>query len=61
MSTQEISQSKIEDAIEQYGGEVVSRALDFVHMSDPDGAYTVLEDHGMFEEAEVVAALFFEN
>jgi len=60
MSTQEISQEKIEAAIEEFGGDVVSRALDFVYMSDPDGAYTTLEDHGMFEEAEVVSALFFE-
>lgn len=59
MNTQEISQKKIEAVIEEFGGVVVSSALDIVNLSDPDAAYATLEDNGMIEEAAVVAALYF--
>lgn len=61
MSAQKEKQEIINNAIEQYGGELVSRALDIVYMSDPDSAYTMLEDQGMHEEAEVVYSIFFEE
>ena len=35
--------------------------MEVVAMSDPDGAYTMFEDLGIFDQAEVVEFLYFDG
>jgi len=51
--------AKIQEAIEMFGEEPVSLAMELVAMSDADGAYTMLEDMGQFEAAQAVEFLYF--
>lgn len=55
------TQEAINEAIKMYGEDAVYQAMEVVAMSDPDGAYTMFEDHGMFECAEVVEFLYFDG
>jgi len=50
---------KINEAIETFGPMAVELALALVAISDPDGAYTHLEDMGEYEAAEAVGFLYF--
>lgn len=54
-----IDPQDLELAINTFGREVVDFVISIVSLSDPDGAYTALEDAGMFEHAECVELLFF--
>jgi hypothetical protein len=56
-----IDQQKLNWAIEEWGPEAVQMAMDLVTVSDPDGAYVLLEDHGMFDAAEVIEFLYFDQ
>jgi hypothetical protein len=47
------------EAIELFGDAVVSQTRETVEMSDPDAAYTMFEDMGMFEHSECVEFLYF--
>ena len=53
------TQEAIDEAKELFGEDVVFQAMEVVAMSDPDGAYTMFEDQGMFEFAEAVEFLYF--
>ncbi len=53
--------AKTAEAISIYGSDVVSTVIQMVEMSDPDGAHTMFEDEGMFQHAECVEFLFFEE
>lgn len=55
------TQDKIDAAIAQYGEDAVFQAMEVVAMSDADGAYTMFEDMGMFECAEAVEFLYFDE
>ena len=55
-----VTQEKIDAAIAQFGEDAVYQAMEVVAMSDADGAYTMFEDMGMFECAEVVEFLYFD-
>lgn len=55
-----MTKEKIIEAIEIFGGNVVSEVRTLVDVSDPDGCYTMFEDMGMFEHAECVEFLYFE-
>ena len=55
------TQDKIDAAIAQFGEDVVYQAMEVVAMSDADGAYTMFEDMGMFECAEAVEFLYFDE
>ena len=55
------TQDKIDAAIAQFGEEAVFQAMEVVAMSDADGAYTMFEDIGMFECAEAVEFLYFDE
>lgn len=55
------TQDKIDAAIAQYGEDAVYQAMEVVAMSDADGAYTMFEDIGMFECAEAVEFLYFDE
>ena len=50
---------RIQEAIDQFGEEAVTLAMELVAMSDADGAYTHLEDMGEFAAAEAVEFLYF--
>ena len=52
---------KILEAVENFGLSTVQEVRLMVNMADPDGAYTQFEDEGMFEHAECVAFLYFEE
>ena len=51
---------RIQEAIECVGAEAVSLALTIVSVSDPDGAYTHLQDMGEFEAAEAIEIIYFD-
>lgn len=57
MSTDE----KILKAVEEFGPNTVQEVKLLVDMADPDGAYTQFEDMYMFEHADCVAFLYFEE
>jgi len=53
------AEEKIAEAREIFGDDAVYLALEMVSMSDPDGAYTHLEDMGQFEASEALAFMYF--
>jgi hypothetical protein len=55
------TKEKILEAVENFGLSTVQEVRLMVNMADPDGAYTQFEDEGMFEHAECVAFLYFEE
>lgn len=55
----EPGQERVVEAIEQFGEDAVYLAMEMTRMSDPDGAYSHLEDMGQFEASEAVAFLYF--
>jgi len=54
-------QEAIDEAIAIWGQDAVYQAMEVVAMSDPDGAYTMLEDMGFLDQAEVVEFLYFDG
>jgi len=50
-----------QQAITEYGKEVVQDVIAIVSMSDPDGAHTQFEDLAMYVHAECVEFLYFMN
>ena len=56
-----VTQEKIDAAIAQFGEDAVYQAMEVVAMSDADGAYTMFEDMGLFDMAEVVEFLYFDG
>ena len=56
-----MTSGKITEAIDSYGREVVSLVREAVAMSDPDGAWAAFSDMGMFEHAECLEFLYFEE
>jgi hypothetical protein len=55
------TQEAINEAIAIWGEDAVYQAMEVVAMSDPDGAYTMFEDLGIFDQAEVVEFLYFDG
>jgi len=55
------TQEAINEAIAIWGEDTVYQAMEVVAMSDPDGAYTMFEDLGIFDQAEVVEFLYFDG
>lgn len=56
-----INKGMLEEAIRLYGKDIVYTVMEVVAVSDADGAYTMFEDLGHYDHAEVVALLYFEN
>jgi hypothetical protein len=54
------SQELIREAIDIFGKTKVIEVMQIVGLSDPDGAYTMLQDMGDEEGAEIVEMLYFE-
>ena len=55
-----LTQEKIDAAIAEYGTDAVYQAMEVAEMADPDGAWSMFEDLGQFELAEVVEFLYFD-
>jgi len=56
-----VTQEAIDQAVKLFGEDAVYQAMEVVAMSDPDGAWTMLEDTGQFEIAEAVEFLYFDG
>lgn len=54
-----MSKQAYQEAVQNYGKQVVSEVLNLVYVSDADGMYTTFQDMGMDEHAECVEFLFF--
>ncbi len=52
---------KIQQAKEEFGPEIVSVVVEMVAMADPDGAYSIFEDNSMWDHAEIVSMIYFED
>lgn len=50
--------SKVQEAIDLFGLDIVHQVEELVAVSDADGVYTMFEDMGMFEHAECVQYLY---
>ena len=55
-----ITDIKIQDAIHEFGANIVHEVIEVVSISDSDGAYSMFEDMGMFEHQACVEMLYFE-
>jgi hypothetical protein len=53
--------TKLREAIDCFGIDVVREVKMIVEFSDADGAYSTFQDQGMFEHAECVEMLYFEQ
>jgi hypothetical protein len=56
-----ITNEKIKEAIDTYGSQIVSEVREIVSVSDPDGVWSMYQAMGMFEHAECIEALYFED
>lgn len=55
------TQEAVNEAIKNWGSDAVYQAMEIVAVSDADGAWSMFEDNGMFECAEVVEFLYFDG
>ena len=53
------TQEAIDEAKKIWGEDAVYQAMEVVAMSDPDGAYSMFQDIGQEDLAEVVEFLYF--
>lgn len=56
-----MNKEKLQQAIEDFGKGIVSEVRTIVQFADADGAYTTFQDQGMYEHAECVEFLYFED
>jgi len=54
-------EEKVQHAKKEFGGEMVDVAIEMVAMADPDGAYTIFEDNTMWDHAQIVSMIYFED
>ena len=54
-------EEKIQQAKEEFDPEIVSVVIEMVAMADPDGAYSIFEDNSMWDHAEIVSMIYFED
>jgi hypothetical protein len=54
-------QQKVQQAIDQFGKEIVLEVIEMVTVTDADGAFTNFEDAGMFAHAECVEIMYFDQ
>ena len=50
-----------QEAITLFGKTTVYEVIEIVEVSDTDGAWSLFSDQGMFEHAECVELLYFEQ
>jgi hypothetical protein len=53
-------EERIKGAVENFGSEIVDFVLSVVHLSDPDGAWSLFESQGMFSHSQCVEEIYFE-
>jgi hypothetical protein len=56
-----MSKELIAKAIKTYGAIVVADVMEMVHIGDPDGLFSLYNDVGLTNHAEVVELLYFNN
>lgn len=49
------------EIIETYGREIYETARMFIDLADPDGAWALATDHGMFDVAEAIEEIMEEE
>lgn len=54
-----ITSELMKEAIDLYGNNVVNQVVEVVSVSDADGAFSMFEDLGYYDHAEVVSLLYF--
>jgi hypothetical protein len=54
-------QQKVQQAIDQFGNAIVLEVIEMVTLTDADGAFTSFEDAGMFEHAECLELMYFDQ
>jgi hypothetical protein len=54
-------EEKIQQAKQEFDPEIVSVVIEMVAMADPDGAYSIFEDNSMWDHAEIVSMIYFED
>ena len=54
-----VNQETMYEAVQCFGGQIVSEVIETVRVSDPDCMYSTYQDMGMDEHAECVEMLFF--
>jgi hypothetical protein len=53
--------ARIEEAVKIFGEGVVYTVTELVNVCDTDGVYTTFEDMGMYEHAECLSYLYWED
>ena len=61
IKTNNMSKELLMEAISTYGKQVVDEVLEMVHIGDPDGLFSLYNDVGLTNHAEVVELLYFNN
>ena len=56
-----MSKELLAEAISTYGKQVVDDVLEMIQIGDPDGMFSMYEDVGLYDHAEVVELLYFNN
>ena len=54
-------EEKVQHAKKEFGDEMVDVAIEMAAMADPDGAYTIFEDNSMWDHAQIVSMIYFED
>ncbi len=52
-------QSKVDVCIKEYGQQVVDEVMEMIELSDADGLWSMYNDLGLYNHAEVVELIFF--
>lgn len=53
--------ARIDEAVKIFGAGIVTTVIELVDVCDADGVYTNFEDMGMYEHAECLSYLFWED
>jgi len=53
--------ARLHEAVKIFGTGVVVDVIELVKVADADGVYTTFEDMGMYEHAECLSYLFWED
>lgn len=52
-------QNKVDECVREYGKQVVDEVLEMIELSDADGLWSMYNDLGLYNHAEVVEHIFF--
>jgi hypothetical protein len=57
----EKAKARLHEAVKIFGQNIVIEVIELVKVCDTDGVYTTFEDMGMYEHAECLSYLFWED